>query len=493
MSTVGRVAKNTGVLIFADVTNKLFSLILVIYIARFLEDVGYGKYSFALAFTALFAVLINLGLNMLTIREVARDKNLAGKYLGNIVVIKVPLSIISFGLIVFIINMLHYPADITIAVYLAGIAVILTSFSQLFRSIFTAFEKMEYEAFLNIVKTIITVSLGLFVLFSGYGLIELVSVFVVAGIIDLCLSIFITLRKFVKPKIEIDLDFWKRSILAALPFSLISVVSIIYLKIDTVMLSVMKGDAVVGWYSAAFTVLLTMQFIPSIFSYAVFPSMSKFFVSSKDALKTTLEKSSKYLFIIGLPVTIGIILLAGKIVLIIYGNKFTNSIIALQILSLYLPLRFVNFAMYPTLYSVNRQMSAALSVTISAVANVVLNLLLIPVLSFAGAAIATVLTEIILFALYFYFISKHFHTLSLYKIFVKPSISCLMVCSFVYCLRAINPFLLVGLAGIVYFLVLYLIKTFDYEDKQILKDLIKSISEYNKQAKAWLTRQLKKS
>lgn len=492
MSTAGRVAKNTGVLIFADITSKLFSLILVIYIARFLEDVGYGKYSFALAFTALFAVLINLGLNMLTIREVARDKNLAGKYLGNIVVIKVPLSIITFGLIVFIINMMHYPADTTMAVYLAGISVILTSFSQLFRSIFTAFERMEYEAFLNIVKTIIIFSLGLLVLFSGYGLIELLSVFVVAGAVDFCLSIFITLRKFAKPKIEIDLDFWKRSILTALPFALLSVVGIIYLKIDTVMLSVMKGDAVVGWYSAAYTILLAMQFIPGIFSYAIFPSMSKFFVSSKDALKTTLEKSSKYLFIIGLPVTIGIILLADKIVSIIYGIKFTNSIIALQILSLYLPLRFVNFALYPTLYSVDRQMSAALSVTISAVANVVLNLLLIPVLSFVGAAIATVLTEIILFTLYFYFISKHFHRPTLHKIFVKPSISCLVVCGFIYYLRVINPFLLAGLAVIVYFLILYLLKTFDSEDKKILKDLITGISEYNKQVRVWLTKQLKK-
>jgi O-antigen/teichoic acid export membrane protein len=453
MSTVGRVAKNTGVLIFADVTNKLLSLILVIYIARFLEDIGYGKYSFAVAFTAFFTVLINLGLNMLTIREIARDKSLAGKYFGNIIVIKMFLSVITFVLIVFIINMMHYPADTTMAVYLAGIAVILTSFSQLFRSIFTAFERMEYEAFLNIVKTIITVSLGLLVLFSGYGLIELVSVFVVAGIVDFCLSLFIMLIKFAKPTIEVDLAFWRRSISAALPFALLSVVGIIYLKIDTVMLSVMAGDAVVGWYSAAYTILLTMQFIPSIFSYAIFPSMSKFFVSSKDALKTTLEKSSKYLFIIGLPITIGIILLGDKIVLIIYGTKFTNSVIALQILSLYLPLRFINFTLYPTLYAIDKQMSATFSVTISAVANVVLNLLLIPILSFAGAAIATVLTEIFLFALYFYFISKYFHRITLHKIFAKPSTSCLMICGFVYCLRAINPFLVVGSAVILYFLV----------------------------------------
>jgi O-antigen/teichoic acid export membrane protein len=473
MSTVRRVAKNTGVLIFADITSKLFSLILVIYIARFLEDVGYGKYSFALAFTALFAVLINLGLNMLTIREVARDKNLAGKYLGNIVVIKVPLSIITFCLIVFIINMMHYPADTTMAVYLAGISVILTSFSQLFRSIFVAFERMEYEAFLNIVKTIITVSLGLLVLFSGYGLIELVSVFVVAGLVDFCLSIFITLRKFVKPKIEIDLDFWKRSILTALPFALLSVVSIIYLRIDTVMLSVMKGDEVVGWYSAAYTILLAMLFIPEIFSYAIFPSMSKFFVSSKDALKTTLEKSSKYLFIIGLPTMLGLILLADKIVLIIYGIKFTNSIIALQILSLYLPLRFVNYILARTLYSIDKQMSVALTVTITAAANVVLNLFLIPILSFIGAAIATVLTEIILFALYFYFISKYFHRLTLHKIFIKPSISCLVMGIFIYQFKEIILFLLIPLATFLYFGLLYLLRTFSEEDMLLFKQVMK--------------------
>ena len=80
MNTVQTIAKNTGVLFAANIITNILSLILVIYIARYLGDVIYGKYSFALIFTGMFGVLTNLGLDPLIIREVAKDKSKASKY-----------------------------------------------------------------------------------------------------------------------------------------------------------------------------------------------------------------------------------------------------------------------------------------------------------------------------------------------------------------------------------------------------------------------------
>ena len=80
MNTVQTIAKNTGVLFVANIITSILSLILVIYIARYLGDVIYGKYSFALVFTGMFGVLTNLGMDQLIIREVARDKSKASKY-----------------------------------------------------------------------------------------------------------------------------------------------------------------------------------------------------------------------------------------------------------------------------------------------------------------------------------------------------------------------------------------------------------------------------
>ena len=78
MKTVQRIAKNTAALFAAQFVVSILSLVLSIAITRSLGDVIFGKYSFALAFTALFAVFLDLGYNTLLIRDVARDK-IAGK------------------------------------------------------------------------------------------------------------------------------------------------------------------------------------------------------------------------------------------------------------------------------------------------------------------------------------------------------------------------------------------------------------------------------
>jgi len=91
MNTVQRIAKNTGVLLASQVVSYVIGFFFVMYTARYLGAEGFGILSFALAFTGIFGVFADLGLRQLTVREVARDKSLAGKYLGNIAAMKVIL------------------------------------------------------------------------------------------------------------------------------------------------------------------------------------------------------------------------------------------------------------------------------------------------------------------------------------------------------------------------------------------------------------------
>lgn len=475
MSTVRTIAKNAGVLAIAQAITMALGLVLIIFIARLMGDVGFGKLGFAQSFTALLVIFADMGLSIVTIRELARHKELTSKYLGNIFLIKLILSVITFALIALIIKLMHYPSDTTMVVYLIGISSILGSFSVFLRAIFRAFEKMEFEALLNIVKSVVTTGIGLVVLLSGYGLIAIALVYLLAGIIDLFATLLVTVKKFARPKLEVDFGLWKQIIPLALPFSLTAFMGLIYFQIDIVMLSVMKGDAVVGWYKAAYTLIYSLVIIPGVFSHALFPVMSRFYVSSKEALKTTLEKSAKYLFILGLPITVGTILLADRIIPLFYGEGFSHSISALQILSLYFPLRCINNATAYTLSSINKEPLHALSITTAAITNVALNLFLIPKFSLAGAAAATAITEVVLFASYYYFVAKHFHRLELRPVLTKPCLACLAMAAFVFYLSNINLALLVISAAIIYFAVLYLVKGFDAEDKAILKDLKKNL------------------
>jgi O-antigen/teichoic acid export membrane protein len=474
MNTVQTIAKNTLALTLAQIVPMLLGIILVFYIARILGDVGFGKYSFAFAFTGLFTILADLGLNTLTVREVARDKSRASKYLGNIVIIEIILSVITLTLIFLAINSMDYPPDTTLAVYIVAFSLVLTSISQLFKSIFRAFEKMEYEFLINTLRTIIVVSLGLFVLFAGYGLIGLVLVHLLASVFGLLFSLSLCLKKFAVPKLEVDLHFWKHSIRTALPLGFVYIFAVIYGQIDMTMLSVMCGDAVVGWYSAAYKLRSVLGFIPASFMNAAFPVMSRFFESSTKSLEVLYKRSFKYMLSLALPIAVGTTILADRIILPLYGAQYVNSIIALQILIWAIVFSFPAYLLEYVLFSTNRQDITGITSGICAVSNVILNLLLIPSLSYVGAAIATVITSGILFGIYFYFVFKYGYKLSMHKIAIKPLIASLVMAVFIYCFYSFNLFLLVLLAAIVYLGALYLLKGISQDDIRMFKEMFKA-------------------
>ena len=472
MNTIQRIAKNTAALFAAQFVGTILSLVLTIYIARSLGDVIFGKYSFALAFTAIFAVFSDLGYNTLLIRDVARDKSQAGKYLNNVISMRALLSLVIFALIVIAINLMGYPADTKNVVYLFGIYTLIGSFSAVFKVTFRAFEKMEYEAGITTLVNIIKVSSGLLVLFLGYGLIELALVFLFSGIFDVLFSFLVCERRFVKPKMELDFDFWKSTIKIALPLSMLSIFGLIYGRIDTIMLSMMEGDAVVGWYNAAYGLVHGFKLIPQLFMNALFPLMSSYFVSSKDLLRMIYEKSFKYLLILGLPLAVGITLLADKIVLLLYGQQFYPSIIALQILAWDILLIFLYVCSAFILVSTDKQNQMIVIAGCAALLNVILNLFLIPSFSYVGAAIATIATEGCLLAVYMYLNSRYSYTILFHKIIIKPVGACAVMGLFIYQFNEIGLILQIIIAIILYFGSLYLLRGFSDEDISLFKKLI---------------------
>ncbi|KAF5417598.1 MAG: putative flippase AglR [Candidatus Methanophagaceae archaeon] len=472
MNSIQRIAKNTAALFAAQVVVSILGLVLSIFIARSLGDVIFGKYSFALAFTAIFSVFSDLGYGTLLIREVARDKSQASKYLNNVLGLRALLSLVIFAFIVITINVMGYPADTKNLVYLFGIYTLIVSFSAVFKLTFRAFEKMEYEAGITIFTNIIRVSLGLLVLFLGYGLIELAFVFLFSGVFELLISFLVCERRFVKPKIELDFEFWKSTIKIALPIGMLSIFALVYIRIDTIMLSMMKGDAVVGWYTAAYGLVLVFKPIPQLFMNALFPLMSGYFVSSKDSLKKVYEKSFKYLFILGLPLAVGITLLADRFIILFYGQQFYPSIIALQILAWDTLLLFICMPVNFILVSMNKQNQMATVAGGCALINIILNLILIPHFSYIGAGVATIVTETILFGLYFYLVSKYLSVLPLHKIIAKPLIACSAMAFFINFCSEVNLAVLVISSAVLYFVVFYLIKGFTEEDRKLIGKMV---------------------
>jgi O-antigen/teichoic acid export membrane protein len=473
MSVVRRIIKNTSALFIAQIVSSVVALVFGVIIARVLGDTVFGKFAFALAFTELFSIFSSLGYNTLLIREVSRDKTQVHRYLNNIFYFRLLMSLGLYVLIVVIINLLQYPDDTKIAVYLIGIFQILESLANVFKFTFRAFEKMEYEAAIIVTVHLLSLPLMMLIIYLGYGLIQVSLVYVSIGVLDFLLSFALCGKKIAIVKRELDKEFLKKTLPTAISLSMLAIFALIYVKIDTVMLSILKGDAVVGWYNAAYYIVQGFKPVQQLIMSALFPLMAFSYISSKEVLKRIFETSFRYLFILGLPMAIGITLLADKIIFLIYGSAFQNSVIALQILSWDVLLVFLYGCISFLLVSIDRQHQMAILAGSTAAINVILNFVLIPTYSYIGSAVATIIAESFLLLSYIYLSARYFYFLPLHKIIVKPIIASIFMGLFVYLFHQWNVFLLIAIGIVIYFGLMFLIKGFSKDDINLMKSLLK--------------------
>lgn len=472
MKTIKTIAKNISLFFIALVTSAILEFFSYMYIARYFGVEGFGILSFALALTAIVSIFVDSGLRQLMVREVARNNSLAEKYLWNITGIKLFLIIAAYSLLILFIYLLSY-TEITIKViYFIAFANILKAFSQNFYGIFQAYERMEYESLGRILESALHLIGALFVISYGFSLVYLSILYALASLIILVFNYIISMLKFVKPRLEIDWYFWKTTIKEAIPFGLSLIfVTIIYWT-SSVMLSLIKGNAEVGWYNAAYRIVLVLLFIPTVFTTGVYPVMAKFFKTSEESMRLSYNMHFKYMVILGIPSGVGITLLAQKIILLIFGVEYTNSIIALQILVWSSVLIFISQPIGNLFCCVNEQKIVAKVNAICVVLNLALNLILIPKYGIIGASIATVFTEFISLTFLFvlsikinYGIKKELINITM-KVFVSSTLMGLFI---LFSYGYLNIFIQSLFAVLFYFIVLFMLKGVDKKDVDLVK------------------------
>jgi len=473
MNVAQNVAKNAVVLAVSYAIESILNFFLLIYIARYLGEEEFGIYSYALSLTSIFIIFTGLGANNLLIREIARNKEHAGRYLANIIAIKFPLSIVSIILVYLVTEILNSSFVTKYTILIFTIYMVLSSFATLFRSLFQAYEIMEYDAFIGIIEKLSLLLLILFAFSKGYGLIELAYIYVISALISMTLSISLILKKLSKTQYSVDISLCKSLIIESIPFGLNALFGILFFRIDTIMLSALKNDAQVGIYNAAYNPLLALGVVPSVFVAAIYPVMSRTFMSSKNSLDIITKLSSKYMALLGFPIAMGCIILADKFIKLLYADQFSSSIVAFQILAFFIPLRWISSITGTFLTSTNRQSFRTLSVGLSAILNIILNAILIPHFGYIGASISTVISEIFLYFIIIYYINKLHKKLEIHCSFIKPLAASLIMGIFIYLIRDANLFLLIVLAGIIYFIILMLMKTFGEDDFDILRLIFK--------------------
>jgi len=210
----------------------------------------------------------------------------------------------------------------------------------------------------------------------------------------------------------------------------------------------------------------------------MYPVFSKLSVTSKETLKQAIEKSMNFLLVCGIPITIGLIVAAPNIIGFLYHRpEFIHSIPALQALAPGLILLYINTVFSTIIISTKREKKITIMAAIALIFNLGLNLGLIPLYEHVGAAIATSLTELLLFCLSIAFIPKHLLPIRSLKVATKAIIASSTMALAIWFLSIFhiaNIFVVLPGAMLIYFCTAICIGTIPRED---IRALYKAVAQ----------------
>ena len=411
--------------IFSEGSAFLLFLLLIIG-ARILGDEKFGVFSFAMAFVNVVGFIADGGLRLVYTRVVARDPSLAEKYLGNILSLVIVFSSVTFVASAIIINLLNEPAEVKLVVYILAGAEILRFVLYVFRYVFRTADRFDLETVLVTSERVLLLVLGVAALLMGYGVIGLTIVFLVIRIFDCIMALVITARTVVRPSLRFDFALWGSLVRQGIPFILFGAVVLLLYRIDSVLLSLLRSHAEVGWYNAAYRLVDGWFFVPLVLSSILYPSFARFY-DQRDSLIEYYTRGIKYALAVSIPLTLLGSIAAEDVIILIYGEQYRSAVILLQVLLMVLNFSFIHEIGSHFLAAIDRQMQVFYFSCVALGLNIVLNLIMIPRMGAAGAGIATVIAEAVFAALITIYVTRLGYPLPYLKLILKPLIATAIV------------------------------------------------------------------
>ena len=362
MSNAKRLVKNTLSLFFARGLQPLLSFALVLVIGRVLGPETFGKYSVIFELYFIFQITSAFGLRLLTTREVAADKSLLPSYLSNTAMLSVLGAVLNMFLMVGFAIVMNYDPEIIFCVAIISVSLIAASLTEVFSGILAGVENITSISYgwigFLILKTVFSVS----AVYMGMGLIELIVIHSVLKFLQPAYYLWEIRRG--KPELQFKID-WRFSghlIAAAWRLALLIIVTTIFWRLDTIMLSKMATNVKVANYQAAFKMFWFAMLMLRSFFVAIFPMMSSMFVERRADFERACRKSIRYLVLLALPIGIIVSTYAPQFMPWLWGTKYPEASGVLQILI---------WALLP--FSISEILGQALLASKNEMTNLVLN------------------------------------------------------------------------------------------------------------------------
>lgn len=393
MTVARTVARNSLVQLAGRGITMAVSLGTLSLLSRYLGPEDFGKYQFVISFLLLVNVS-DFGVATLAVRHLSTSERDADDLMGNVIVVRSVLAAFSTVIAVTIAFIVGYPAEIKAAIAVAALSFPLMIAAGAYNATFAANLRMEYATLGNIAQAVVTLCGMAAVAVYGGGLIALLFAFNF-GVLANSLICLHFARRFVRAKLSFDSAYSLRLLREAAPLGLAVLIITAYGRLDILLLRAFTDDEAVGYYGFAYRIVDLAFPLSFFFVGSVFPLLSSYHMEGRLAeFRGMYSRASDVLSIAAVAVITGVVLFATPIVRFIGGGEYTPAVLSMQVLVGAVGLIWLSNLADHGMIAIGRQ-GALLWIALAGLCvNVASNLVLIPLYSKEGAAVATLLTEI---------------------------------------------------------------------------------------------------
>ena len=403
--------KNTSWLLFEQVFRMVLSLVVTSLTARYLGTEQFGMLQYSMAYILLFSTIGNLGIDSILVNEMMRQKDRIGQLLGTTIMLRMIMAVLSFIGVLGLFMLTQMEPLLYSLISLQALSLV-----------FIVFDSIEYWFQAKLQSKYVVLSKSIAFLFVSIWRLALIYwqlpliYFAFATVIEAILMALLLVyfyRNFAGPRLHFSFETAKQLLQASKYFFVAGGVIMLYTQLDKIMLGYLKDTSEVGIYTAAMTISSMWMFIPLAFVESARPLLVE--AKAKDE-KSYLKKTKQLFRLIiwlGIVASVFISLFSKPLIYVIYGANYMEAVAVLIVLiwSRIFAMIGTIKALWLTLENLGKYQ--IYFVVIAAVLNIVFNVLLISPYGAVGAAISTLLAEMISAFFAVLFFSK---TKSLFRI-----------------------------------------------------------------------------
>ena len=441
----------------ARVVEVALALVIIGLTTRYLGGGGFGDYIIVITFVYIFSVIADLGLYSIVVREISREGADEEKIVNNAWTLRLVAGFFILGSAFFVSLIFPYSESVKLGIGIAAIGFWILSNVQVLMGLFQKHLAMDKVAIAEILGRIVQLLFVWICVKFDLGFLYIIFSIFLGAIFNFALILFFT-SKYIKIRLRFDFKFWKKLLKQAYPLAISAILVLIYFKLDTIFLSVMKPREDVGVYGLSYKILENLIFFPAMIVGLTMPIMSRLIFTDKAKFRSVAQRTLNFLIIAVVPMTVGVVFISDKIIKLLGGGEgFNDSPLVLNILMAALGFIFLGALFSNIIIAANKQKILAQIYFVGMAFNIITNFIFIPRYSYFGAAATTVATELLVTILMIWVVYRSVKFIPSFAILFKALLASSLMALALYYFNYLNILYLLILGGIVYLPTIYFI------------------------------------